>query len=127
MIPPSPQIILSGRGLKEARVNEEAEFIIDAKYAGPGAPIVHMKGTRSEQPVEIQSIMDRRYRCSYTPRVPGAYLLTIWWSERQLRGSPFKVGGPPSDYSSPKVSFFVSFFVSLFISLSTEPCEQNSN
>ena len=32
-----------------------------------------------------------KFRCTYIPTVPGAYLLHITWNGRQLRGSPYKV------------------------------------
>ena len=32
-----------------------------------------------------------KFRCTYIPVVPGAYLLHITWNGRQLRGSPYKV------------------------------------
>ena len=36
VIPDNSQVTLSGRGLKEAVVREEAEFYIDGSKAGPG-------------------------------------------------------------------------------------------
>ena len=32
-----------------------------------------------------------KYRCTYIPTIPGAYLLHISWNGHQLRGSPYKV------------------------------------
>ena len=30
------KVVLTGRGLKEARVRENAEFVVDGRSAGPG-------------------------------------------------------------------------------------------
>ena len=35
------KVVLSGRGLKEAKVKEEAEFVIDGSQAGPGRVEMH--------------------------------------------------------------------------------------
>ncbi len=72
-------------------MEEMSEFIIDGKHAGPGTPVVQLKGVRTEVPVKLEAIMEHRYRCTFVPEIAGAYLLSIWWSDRQLRGSPFKV------------------------------------
>ncbi|CAH1781771.1 unnamed protein product [Owenia fusiformis] len=85
------KVILTGRGLKEASVSEEAEFIIDGSQAGPGKPIVTLEGTSSNPPVNVQSLGAGRYRCTYRADNPGAYLLNIKWSEHRVHGSPFKV------------------------------------
>ena len=39
------KVILTGRGLKEATVREEAEFIIDGSQAGPGENSIELAGT----------------------------------------------------------------------------------
>ncbi|PAA77156.1 hypothetical protein BOX15_Mlig033128g3 [Macrostomum lignano] len=41
--------------------------------------------------VQCRSIGDDKYKCTYTPHKPGAYLLHINWVDRPLRGSPFTV------------------------------------
>lgn len=85
------KVILTGRGLKEAIVREEGEFIIDGSQAGPGAPEVSLTGVRAEINVKVVSLGGGKHRCTYIPVVPGAYLLNITWNGRQLRGSPYKV------------------------------------
>ncbi|XP_074658485.1 filamin-A-like isoform X4 [Tubulanus polymorphus] len=94
------KVVLIGRGLKEARVKEEAEFMIDGSEAGPGQPEVKMSGVKADIDVKTVPIGDDKYRCTYIPVLPGAYLLNIHWSDRQVRGSPFKVNvSPMSDAS----------------------------
>ncbi|KAL8600676.1 hypothetical protein ACOMHN_006742 [Nucella lapillus] len=85
------KVILTGRGLKEAIVQEEAEFIIDASHAGHGDPEVQLTGVRAEVSVFVTPLGGGKFRCTYIPVVPGAYLLHISWNGRQLRGSPYKV------------------------------------
>ncbi|KAK3589648.1 hypothetical protein CHS0354_015146 [Potamilus streckersoni] len=85
------KVILTGRGLKEAIVREEAEFVIDGSQAGKGSPEVSLSGVRAEVNVKVISLGNGRYRCHYIPIIPGAYLLHISWNGRQLRGSPYKV------------------------------------
>ncbi|XP_076454335.1 filamin-C-like isoform X1 [Babylonia areolata] len=85
------KVILTGRGLKEATVHEEAEFTIDASQAGAGEPGVQLTGVRAEAKVVVMPLGGGKFRCTYIPVVPGAYLLHITWNNRQLHGSPFKV------------------------------------
>lgn len=85
------KVILTGRGLKEAIVREEAEFMIDASQAGAGEPEVQLTGVRAEVNVFVTPLGGGKFRCTYIPVVPGAYLLHITWNGRQLRGSPYKV------------------------------------
>ncbi|XP_056004558.1 filamin-A-like isoform X3 [Ostrea edulis] len=90
------KVILTGRGLKEATVREEADFVIDGSQAGPdyrqhSAPDVTLTGVRAEINVKVVSLGGGKHRCTYIPVVPGAYLLHITWNGRQLRGSPYKV------------------------------------
>ncbi|XP_021372143.1 filamin-A-like isoform X2 [Mizuhopecten yessoensis] len=85
------KVILTGRGLKEAKVREEAEFVIDGSQAGPGVPEVTLSGVRAEINNRVVSLGNGRFHCTYTPIIPGAYLLHIVWNGRQLKGSPYKV------------------------------------
>ena len=50
-----------------------------------------MTGIKAEVNVRIVAVGNGRFKCSYVPVVPGAYLLHINWNGRQLRGSPYKV------------------------------------
>ncbi|XP_048246439.1 filamin-C-like isoform X5 [Haliotis rufescens] len=85
------KIILSGRGLKEATVREEAKFFIDGSQAGRGEPQVQLTGVRAEVNVITSPLGGGKYRCTYIPVIPGAYLLHITWNGRQVKGAPFKV------------------------------------
>jgi len=85
------KVVLTGRGLQHAHVKETAEFVIDGTDAGPGTPDVKLSGVKADVDVVTLSIGGNKYKCSYTPGFPGAYLLSIMWSDRQVRGSPFKV------------------------------------
>jgi filamin len=97
--PPPPQppktvpenVVLIGTGLTNARIKEEAEFIIDGSNAGPGKPVVKLMGVKCDISATCSAIGNDRYKCCYTPEIPGAYLLSISWSDYQVPGSPFKV------------------------------------
>lgn len=72
-------------------MREDAEFVIDGTEAGPGQPHVTLTGVKSDVDVRVTSLGDNKYRCTYMPQLVGAYLLNIMWSDRQVKGSPFKV------------------------------------
>ncbi|KAK2172345.1 hypothetical protein NP493_968g02016 [Ridgeia piscesae] len=85
------KVVLMGRGLTGAQVHEEAEFVIDGTDAGPGVPSVKLTGVTTDIDIHVTPVGINKYRCTYVPIMPGAYLLSITWSDRQVRGSPFKV------------------------------------
>ncbi|KDR11639.1 Filamin-A [Zootermopsis nevadensis] len=85
------RVVLTGRGLAGARCHEEAEFTIDGSQAGPGLPEVTLTGMKADIKVQLQNLGNSVYRAIYTPTVPGAYLLNVMWSDRQVKGCPLKV------------------------------------
>ncbi|KAK3891382.1 hypothetical protein Pcinc_004729 [Petrolisthes cinctipes] len=85
------RVTLRGHGLTTARCGEQAEFIIDGSSAGPGAPDVTMSGTKTDVFVSLGDEGGGVWRAFYTPLIPGAYLLNVMWSDRQVRGCPLKV------------------------------------
>ena len=50
-----------------------------------------LTGVKSDIDVRVTPLGDNKYKCSYVPQLVGAYLLNIMWSDRQVKGSPFKV------------------------------------
>ncbi|XP_052784049.1 filamin-A-like isoform X2 [Mya arenaria] len=87
----SPKVLLRGKGLKEADLDKPAHFSIDGREAGPGEPEARVHSIRSEPPVQIEPTGPKQYRCTYIPRVPGAYLLDIKWNGKPLKCCPFKI------------------------------------
>ncbi|XP_023727803.1 filamin-C isoform X3 [Cryptotermes secundus] len=85
------RVVLTGRGLAGARCHEEAEFTIDGSQAGPGLPEVTLTGMKTDIKVQLQNLGNSTYRATYTPTIPGAYLLNVMWSDRQVKGCPLKV------------------------------------
>nr|XP_045601850.1 filamin-A-like isoform X1 [Procambarus clarkii] len=85
------RVTLRGHGLTAARCGDQSEFIIDGSAAGPGAPDVTMSGTKTDITVSLTHQGGGLWRAVYTPIVPGAYLLNVMWSDRQVRGCPLKV------------------------------------
>lgn len=99
---PSPakvKVILSGRGLKEAEVGKQATFHVDGTQASPGTPTAHLdrdphsNNPDHHVPVRVDPVKARPhvFKCTYVPKVPGAYKLHVRWNDQPLRGSPFKV------------------------------------
>ncbi|XP_042865445.1 filamin-A-like isoform X5 [Penaeus japonicus] len=85
------RVTLQGHGLTTARCGDQSEFIIDGSAAGPGAPDVTMSGTKADITVSLTHQGGGIWRAVYSPMVPGAYLLNVMWSDRQVRGCPLKV------------------------------------
>lgn len=85
------KVVLTGSGLQTARVKEEGEFVIDGSLAGPGSPDVKIVGLKSHVNVAITPLGDDKFRCTYIPEQPGAYLLNVKWGDRDVKGSPFKI------------------------------------
>lgn len=89
-------VVVSGAGLSLVRCREQGCFVIDGKMAGPGVPAARLLGLKEEVPVIMERIDEQLYGCSYMVGHPGAYLLTIWWSDRQIPCSPIKITVLPS-------------------------------
>ncbi|KAH9369761.1 hypothetical protein HPB48_007728 [Haemaphysalis longicornis] len=85
------RVVLRGHGLTSAKVGTEAEFVIDGSDAGPGSPEVTLSGVKTDIPVRLIPLGNNTHRALYTPSAPGAYLLNVMWSERQVKGCPLKV------------------------------------
>jgi filamin len=48
----------------------------------PGLPEVTLTGMKADIKVQLQNLGNSVYRATYTPSVPGAYLLNVMWSDR---------------------------------------------
>lgn len=101
------RIEVSGIGLHEAKINQESDFIIDGSRAGElyGLPEIRLTGTRCDIDVRMMQLGHNVFKCTYVPQIPGAYLLSIKWNDRQIGDSPYKVNiGMNSDPSKVIVS-----------------------
>lgn len=85
------RLILTGKGLATAICNQVADFNIDGSQAGPGIPEVTLTGMKNDIKVNLIHVGDNVYKATYTPSQPGAYLLNVMWSDRQVKGCPLKV------------------------------------
>ena len=83
--------IVSGEGLKQAHMDEENTFTVDALDAGPGELSVNIE--REGKPIEKKITMTsaKQYRVSYTVDEPGVYRVSVQWGEDHVRNSPFDV------------------------------------
>jgi filamin len=52
---------------------------------------VSLTGIKADIKVHTHNNGNGVYRAAYTPTVPGAYLLNVTWSGRQVKGCPLKV------------------------------------
>jgi hypothetical protein len=69
----SSTIELNGRGLYEAIVNKESEFLIDASNANDlgGYPEIRLTGNKCDIDVKTIKLLHNVYRCSYYPLIEG--------------------------------------------------------
>jgi hypothetical protein len=68
------KVEVHGRGSYESKVNEEAEFTIDASKASPhstGMPIVRLTGVQADVEVRIRQLENNLFLCSYLPTAAG--------------------------------------------------------
>ncbi|XP_066251149.1 filamin-A isoform X1 [Euwallacea similis] len=87
------QVILTGRGLAEAKCSEPAVFNIDGSKASPGNPEVTLYSADSNVPVPVMISLagEKIWRASYTINTPGNYLLSVLWASRPVKGCPLMV------------------------------------
>lgn len=87
------QVVLTGRGLAEAKCCEAAVFTIDGSKASSGNPEVtlHAADTNIPVPVMISLAGEKTWRASYTITTPGNYLLSVLWAGRPVKGCPLMV------------------------------------
>ena len=74
------RVKLRGRGLTEAIVRQEAEFIIDGAEAGPGEPEALISGMKADIPVSLQHLGGQVYRATYTAQHAGQYQVCVHWN-----------------------------------------------
>ncbi|RWS29658.1 Filamin-B-like protein [Leptotrombidium deliense] len=84
-------VVLRGHGLAGSRVGEETEFIIDGSEAGPGQPEITLTGVKADIAIKVKQVNQYVFKATYTPSVPGTYLLNVIWANKQVKGCPLKV------------------------------------
>ncbi|XP_076270429.1 filamin-type immunoglobulin domains fbug isoform X3 [Rhynchophorus ferrugineus] len=87
------QVVLTGRGLAEAKCCEAAVFTIDGSKASSGNPEVTLHAADSNIPVPVMISLagEKIWRASYTITTPGNYLLSVLWAGRPVKGCPLMV------------------------------------
>ncbi|KAJ8310288.1 hypothetical protein KUTeg_012153 [Tegillarca granosa] len=85
------KVVVSGKGLQQARATVPAEIKVDGKKAGPGIPKVLLKGVKCNPEVDVKPMKYDRYKCTYNAPFPGGYLLYVYWSDNLVPGSPYKL------------------------------------
>ena len=72
-------------------VNELSSIKVDAREAGPGHLSTTVHGVRNDVVTGIRDNHDGTYDVTYTPQVPGAYVVDVKWDDEHVQGSPYKV------------------------------------
>ena len=83
-----------GPGLEDGLVGCPSSFTIETRDAGAGTLKVHLRGVKNAFKVDIKPVDQRDVRtlvARYDPRKPGEYLISIFWTDCHVPGSPFKV------------------------------------
>ena len=80
---------VSGRGLERIHVGQRASFVIDTSEVGAGTLSVTVDGP-SKVDMECEEV-GTGYQVSYTPTIPGDYLVTVKYNGGNVEGSPFQV------------------------------------
>ena len=80
-----------GEGIKQAQIEEENTFIVDATEAGPGELSVNIEKEGRVIESKITVTGDKEYRISYTVHTAGEYHIAVMWGEGHVLRSPFRV------------------------------------
>ena len=80
-----------GEGIKQAQVEEDNVFAVDATEAGPGELSVKIECEGKLVDHKVTVTGDKSYRISYAAVRPGVYLVAVLWGEGHVRNSPFRV------------------------------------
>ncbi|XP_063967076.1 filamin-B-like isoform X1 [Lytechinus pictus] len=80
-----------GEGLSRAREDTPAIFTVDPIAAGPGELRVQVEGPNSMAKVSVDENRDGTYTVTYIPVEVGLFTLKIFWSDKQIPGSPYHI------------------------------------
>lgn len=88
---------LYGKGLTEAMLREQAEFIIECtktsseKNKSASQFTATLIGTKADIPVRIVLQRPNIFKCTYTPLIPGFYKLNIYYENNLIEGASYNV------------------------------------
>ena len=85
-----PKVAVSGKGLREAFVNEQAEFVIDTHWEGSGSLDVSVNGPAGAE-TTMEGIGDGKVAVKYQPKATGDYHIDVSFNKQAIPGSPFPV------------------------------------
>ncbi|PVD25206.1 hypothetical protein C0Q70_15704 [Pomacea canaliculata] len=85
-----------GPGLSHGVVHEPAYFTINTKEAGAGGLSLAVEGP-SKTEIKCVDNQDGTCSVSYMPTVPGEYLITVKFAEKNIVGSPFTAKVTPGE------------------------------
>ncbi|KAK7101853.1 hypothetical protein V1264_020173 [Littorina saxatilis] len=85
-----------GPGLSHGTVHEPAYFTINTKEAGAGGLSLAVEGP-SKTEIKCVDNQDGTCTVSYMPTVPGEYLITVKFADKNIMGSPFTAKITPGE------------------------------
>lgn len=87
------EVVVSGHGLEQARMDKEAIFFIDTTEAGPGKLFIDSYYEDDEKRVKfkLEEKVSGVLTLSYTPQALGTIVFDIHWSDVPVSKSPFRV------------------------------------
>ncbi|KAL8582065.1 hypothetical protein ACOMHN_028046 [Nucella lapillus] len=92
----APRVKASGPGLLEGEAEAPACFTVDAsRETRPGKLAVTVEGP-AQPVVDIRDKGDGLYEVTYTPTLPGEYLLNVTYGDRPIPETPFAATIVPS-------------------------------
>ena len=92
------KVKVSGPGVEEEGVamGIPVLFYINTQEAGNGNLDTHITGSEDEIDIRIEDKKDGTYVCSYVPPYDGPIQIDVRWSNKHVKGSPFKVNVSPA-------------------------------
>ena len=92
--PPKPENVkVSGPGLQDGYIEQEAKFNIETQNAGSGKLSVNVEGPKGGFKINLDRHPDeeRTILARYDPQHAGTYVVDIKWERVPVPGSPFTV------------------------------------
>ena len=93
LVPLSDEVVVSGRGIEEANLHEEASFLVNITEAGPGELFIDAFYEEDDHQLKfgLMETSNKIYRLTYTPVRTGKVVFDIQWSKEAVPQSPFVV------------------------------------
>ena len=122
-----PKVTVSGKGLREAFVNDWAEFEIDSQAEGSGSLDVTVNGPSGAE-TKMEGKGNGKVAVKYRPTSTGDHQINVLFNNQAIPGSPFPIAVQPKEARTEVikleptgVSLGSDFTYSIDTSISTKP------